>query len=64
MYNVALIGADYIPKRADYIPKLCVFQLNANLKPSYIPRCGIFSVAVAVLYIEMLFLSPDFVIEE
>ena len=27
---------------ADYIPELCVFQLNAKLKPSYIPWCGIF----------------------
>ena len=26
----------------DFIPELCVFQLNAELKPSYIPRCGIF----------------------
>ena len=26
----------------DFIPELCVFQLNAKLKPSYIPRCGIF----------------------
>ena len=27
----------------DFIPELCVFQLNAKLKPSYIPRCGIFT---------------------
>ena len=27
----------------DFIAELCVFQLNAKLKPSYIPRCGIFS---------------------
>ena len=27
----------------DFIPELCVFQLNAKLKPSYIPRCGIFN---------------------
>ena len=26
----------------DFIPELCVFQLNAKLKPSYIPCCGIF----------------------
>ena len=26
----------------DFIPELFVFQLNAKLKPSYIPRCGIF----------------------
>ena len=26
----------------DFIAELCVFQLNAKLKPSYIPRCGIF----------------------
>ena len=26
----------------DFIPELCVFQLNAKLKPSYIPHCGIF----------------------
>ena len=26
----------------DFIPELCVFQLNAKLKPSYILRCGIF----------------------
>ena len=29
----------------DFIPELCVFQLNAKLKPSYIPRCGIFFLA-------------------
>ena len=32
----------------DFIPELCVFQLNAKLKPSYIPRCGIFHVFVQV----------------
>ena len=26
----------------DFIAKLCVFQLNVKLKPSYIPHCGIF----------------------
>ena len=25
------------------MPELCVFQINAKLKPSYISRCGIFS---------------------
>jgi len=30
----------------DFIPELCVFQLNAKLKPSYIPRCGIFLVGL------------------
>ena len=28
----------------DFIAELCVFQLNAKLKPSYIPRCGIFRI--------------------
>ena len=34
----------------DFIPELCVFQLNAKLKPSYIPRCGIFIIDMVVLW--------------
>ena len=32
----------------DFIAELCVFQLNAKLKPSYIPRCGIFNVQLDI----------------
>ena len=34
----------YDVKAVDFIAELCVLQLNAKLKPSYIPRCGIFEV--------------------
>ena len=32
----------YDVKAVDFIAELCVFKLNAKLKPSYIPRCGVF----------------------
>ena len=32
----------------DFIAELCVFQLNAKLKPSYIPLCGIFVVLLTI----------------
>ena len=34
----------------DFIAELCVFQLNAKLKPSYIPRCGIFKAEIRFIY--------------
>ena len=34
----------------DFIPELCVFQLNAKLKPSYILRCGIFLMRIFINY--------------
>ena len=40
----------------DFIPELCVFQLNAKLKPSYIPRCRIFIINVTKKFLEKNFI--------